>query len=102
MRVLIKPLVRERLDEFYEAAMKRHITLGEETVLAKKERLIAALSTLETMQGFSKARCNDVWLQQGWHDFICEDFHFAYELAQDEEGNDVVVVHDAVHSLLYH
>ena len=102
MKVLIKPLVRERLDEFYEAAMKNHITLGEETVLAKKERLIAALSTLETMQGFQMARCNDVWQQNGWHDFICEDFHFAYELAQDEEGNDVVVVQDAVHSLLYH
>ena len=102
MKVLVKPLVRERLDEFYEAAMKHHITLGEETVLAKKERLISALSTLETIQGFSKARYNDMWKQNGWHDFICEDFHFAYELAQDEEGNDVVVVQDAIHSLLFH
>ena len=102
MKVLIKPLVRERLDEFYEAAMKCHITLSEDTVLAKKERLIDSLSTLETMQGFPLSRCNDVWQQKGWHDFLCEDFHFAYELAQDEEGNDVVVVQDAVHSLLYH
>ena len=40
--------------------------------------------------------------KNNWQDFICEDFHFAYEVVLDKDGQEVVFVRDAVHSLLYH
>ena len=38
----------------------------------------------------------------GIHEFICEDFHFAYQVYRLEDGEMIVRVHDAVHSLLYY
>ena len=42
------------------------------------------------------------WADAGWQEFICEDFHFAYESGFDASGEEVVYVHDAIHSLNYH
>ena len=33
---------------------------------------------------------------------VIEDFHFAFEVVDRVDGERVVVVRDAVHSLLYH
>ena len=37
-----------------------------------------------------------------WREYICEDFHFAYEICEDDNGEDYVWVRDAVHSMLYY
>ena len=34
--------------------------------------------------------------------FVDKDFHFAYRIYMLEDGERIVRVHDAVHSLLYH
>lgn len=34
--------------------------------------------------------------------FVIEGFHFAFEVTQTPDGERVVIVHDAIHSLLYH
>ena len=46
MKVLIDKEVVAKIDDFYTAAMSNHISLSEETVSAKKQRLIAALRSL--------------------------------------------------------
>lgn len=33
---------------------------------------------------------------------VVEDFHFAFEVVENVDGERVVVVRDAMHSLLYH
>jgi len=102
MRVIISDTVREKVREFYLAAMQNHPSLGWETVDKKEQRLYESLQTLGVMQGFQRARYNRDWINQGWHEYICEDFHFAYEVCTNEENEDFVWVRDAVHSLLYH
>lgn len=43
------------------------------------------------------------WIAQGWHEFICEEFVFAYEVCLDEAtGEQFVWVRDVVHGSLYH
>lgn len=34
-------------------------------------------------------------------EFICEDFHFAYEIYKNEDGIMIVKIHDARHSFQY-
>ncbi len=46
MKVIVDDVVVKEIDSFYSAAMNRHITLSEETVMAKKKRLIEALDSL--------------------------------------------------------
>ncbi len=47
MKVIVDDIVVKTIDDFYIAAMNRHITLSEETVMAKKKRLIASLESLK-------------------------------------------------------
>lgn len=101
MKVIISQLVRARIKEFYDYAMKNHITLSEETVEKKELRMYKELQTLGHAQGFRKARLNKKWASYGWHEFVCEDFLFAYEVVRNKEGERYVIVHDAEHSLLY-
>ena len=57
MKVVIDDLVVEKIDAFYDAAMGRHITLGEETVMHKKNRLISSLKSLGDYPAlYAKAR----------------------------------------------
>jgi hypothetical protein len=101
MKVVVLPVVENRIDDFYIAAMQKHPLLSKETVMAKKNRLMASLQTLSYTQGFRKARMNKYWQSRGWHEFVCEDFHFAYEIVRNKDGDRMVIVHDAEHSLLY-
>jgi hypothetical protein len=101
MKVVVLPDVELKLDEFYTAAMINHPLLSEQTVMDKKKRLIASLQTLGVVQGFRKARLKKKWISQKWHEFVCEDFLFAYEVVQNKEGERYVIVHDVEHSLLY-
>jgi len=101
MRVVVTPLVETRINAFYDAAMLNHPLLSEQTVMAKKNKLISSLQILSITQGFKKAQFNRQWIANGWRELIVEDFHFAFEVAQTPDGEPVVIVRDAVHSLLY-
>lgn len=50
---------------------------------------------------YAKSRLKEEWIKNGWREYLCEDFHFAYEICRDEVEGDFVWIHDAVHSLLY-
>ena len=64
MKVIVDDAVVRTIDEFYIAAMSRHISLSEETVMAKKKRLIAALESLKDYYFiYPKARWKDDWIK---------------------------------------
>ena len=103
MKVYIDNAVHEEARSFYQAALAHHITLDEETVLKKIDRLYDALESLGNYAGiYPCARLKPDWISKGYHEFICEDFHFAYQVYRLEDGEMIVRVHDAVHSLLYY
>ena len=102
MRVVVLPFVEAKINAFYDAAMINHPLLSEETVMKKKERMIASLQILQSTQGFQRARINRLWIEHGWRELIVEGFHFAFEVVKDKTGEKLVLVHDVEHSLLYH
>lgn len=103
MKVFIDKKVHLQIEEFYEAAIAHHITLDEATVLKKIDRLYDAMESLGTYANiYPIARLNADWISKGYQEFICEDFHFAYKIYTKEDGEQIVRIHDAVHSLLYH
>lgn len=103
MRVFIDKEVHDEIMSFYMAALSHHITLDEVTVLKKIDRLYDALESLgDFAEIYPYARLKADWILKGYHEFICEDFHFAYQIYQLEDGERIVRVHDAVHSLLYY
>lgn len=103
MRIVVEERVHQAIDSFYEASILRHWhTLSFETVDRKKDRLYDGLESLADYATiFPKARMKREWIEKGWHEYICEDFHFAYEITIDVRGNKLIVVHDAVHSMNY-
>ena len=103
MRLFIDEKVHRAIDNFYDVSVLLHYnTLSYETVMSKKQRLYNGIRTLSDMSGvYAKARLKQEWIDAGWREFICEDFHFAYEVCDDEFGVPYIWVHDAVHSLLY-
>ena len=103
MRVFIDNAVHEQIEAFYEKALQRHITLDEATVVRKINRLYDALESLETCASiYPLARLKAEWIEKGYREFICEDFHFAYQIYALDDNEEIVRVHDAVHSLLYY
>ena len=85
-----------------QAALKKHEALDEATVVNKIHRLYDALDTLsETAEIFPRARLNEDWISKGYREFLCEDFHFAYQIYELDDGERIVRVHDAIHSMLY-
>lgn len=103
MRVVIDSLVVPKLKEFYAQAMKQYITLTEETVLAKIDRLLDAVQSLgDFPRKYPFARYKSEWISKGYHDFTYEDIHFAYKVVLLDTGEEVVYVADVCHSLFYH
>lgn len=102
MRVIVSPIVREKVKEFYRTAMINHPLLSEETVMRKMNRMFNGLQVLAVTQGFKKAQYNRIWILKGWRELEMDGFHFAFEVVQTTDGERVVIVQDAVHSLLYH
>ena len=102
MKVIVSPVVRIKINEFYKAAMRNHPSLSEETVLKKANRMFKGLQILSLTQGFSEARLHREWISNGWRELVIEDFHFAFEVVENVDGEHIVVVRDATHSLLYH
>lgn len=104
MIVRIDNNVHVEIETFYAVSMQLHPTLDETVVQAKKERLYAAIRSLEDYAYIHpKARYKRSWIDAGYREFIAEDFHFAYQIFLIEEtGETVAYVIDACHSLLYH
>lgn len=103
MRVVIDNLVHETLEEFYSISMALHPTLDEVVVEKKKVRLYAALRGLATHASiYPLARIKSNWVEAGYREMICEDFHFAFDFVDLDNGETIVYVFDAVHSLLNH
>ncbi len=103
MKVIIDKKVQTSIQDFYDAAMERHITLSYTSVIDKMNRLYDSLEDLGKIPSlYAKSRLKEDWVKAGWREYICEDFHFAYEICTDDDGEDYVWVHDAVHSLLYY
>ena len=103
MEVYIDEEVHKKLISFYQAALKNHETLDEATVVKKINRLYDALDSLGiTAEIFPVARLKEDWISKGYREFLCEDFHFAYQIYDLDDGEKVVRVHDVIHSMSYH
>ena len=82
--------------------MFKHGALDELTIIKKIQRLYDALEALgDYAYIYPLARLKDDWIKKGYREYICEDFHFAYQIYMMDDGERIVRIHDAVHSLLY-
>jgi hypothetical protein len=103
MRVIIERKVHNQIKDFYDNALLLHEALDELTVNKKVTRLYEALQELGTYAHiYSVARRNKIWISHSYREYICEDFHFAYSIYDDEDNNEVAKIHDACHSFLYY
>lgn len=101
MRVFIDNHVHVSIERFYEATLELHPALDEVTVMKKIDRLYSALEALGKYPTiYAIARYKRSWQKKGYREFICEDFHFAYQIYTLETGEQIVRIHEASHSLL--
>ncbi len=102
MKVYIEQTVHNQVEQFYEEALLKHGALDELTIIKKIQRLYDALEALgDYAYIYPLARLKDDWIKKGYREYICEDFHFAYQIYIMDDGERIVRIHDAVHSLLY-
>lgn len=102
MKVYIEQTVHKQIEQFYEEALLKHDALDELTVTKKIQRLYDALEALgDYAYIYPLARLKSDWIKKGYREYICEDFHFAYQIYVLDDGERIVRIHDAVHSLLY-
>lgn len=102
MRVIIQNRVFLVVTDFYAVSMNLHPTLDRATVVKKVNRLFDAVDCLGQFPTiYPKARLKQSWMDADYREMICEDFHFAFKVEELEDGEQVAVVYDAVHSLLY-
>lgn len=102
MRVVIDIKVHRYIEKFYNTALDLRVALDEETVIKKVERLYAGLEQLgKYAMIYPQARLRKEWIENGYREFLCEDFHFAYVVVVLEDGEEVVRICDACHSYLY-
>ena len=103
MKVIIEEQVHQSILEFYAISMRLHPTLTEETVMAKIGRLIGAMNDLGKHPFiYADARLKKCWIAAEYKETIVEDFHIAYSVETDENGEQYVAIYDAVHSKLYY
>ncbi len=104
MKVIIDQNVHSQLNEFYENALRLHLSLDKITISKKMERLYDGLNQLSLYAPiYGKARLHPLWMQKGYRECIIEDIHFAFQIYTDDEtGEAYVYVHEACHSFLYH
>ncbi len=103
MKVVIDQKAQEKIESFYSISMTLHPTLDIAVVRAKKKRLFDAVRSLSTYASiYPLARVKKEWIEAGYREMICEDFHFAFDLVDLETNETIVYVFDAEHSLLNH
>lgn len=102
MKVLIDKNVHAVIEQFYDYALLKHEALDEIIVLKKVQRLYESLEGLgKCAQIYPFARLKKEWVEKKYREFICDDFHFAYQICICDDGTEVVRVYDACHSFLY-
>ena len=70
--------------------------------MKKVDRLYNSLESLGTYARiYPVARFKKEWIDKEYREYICEDFHFAFQIYTLENGTEIVRIHDAVHSLFY-
>ena len=103
MRVVIDKQVDQSIHDFYWVSMCLHPTLDYAVVVAKVNRLYDAIEGLKyTYSIHPQARLKRNWIELGYSEMFVEDFHIAYRVEEDLDGETYVAVYDAVHSYLYH
>ena len=103
MRVVIDRKVHEKIQMFYDKAIELHEALDYATVDKKITRLYASVNKLsENATIYRRARVIPEWISKGYREMIHEDFHFAFDIVELEDGECIVYVFDAVHSYLNH
>ena len=103
MKIIIDKQVDLAIHNFYEVSVRLHPSLDIAIVNAKINRLYDAIAELGQTHGiYPFARLKKSWIEANYHEMIAEDFHFAYREEMDEDGEQYIVVYDAVHSLLYY
>lgn len=103
MRVIIDKGVHASIEEFYDSSLFMHRALDEETVLKKMSRLYDAMEALGNYARiYPLARLKKEWIDKEYREFICEDFHFAYQIYTLPSGEEIVRIHEACHSFIYH
>lgn len=101
MIVYIDNLVYQVLEEFYDASMKKHITLDYPTVKAKIDRLEAAMYDFaDKAESVHTEPYRRDWKTAGYNELYVEGFHFAYMVYILPNGEKVLYYHDAVHDTL--
>lgn len=102
MKVYIEQVVHYQVEQFYEEALLKHGALDKLTVIKKIQRLYDSLEALgDYAYLYPLARLKSDWIKKGYREYICEDFHFAYQIYVLDDGERIVRIHDVVHSLLY-
>lgn len=104
MKVIIDNKVHNIIDEFYEYARQRHTALDPYTIIYKVLRIYDELGNLGNYAFVCpNPRLKKDWIAKGYKECIIEDFHFAFQLFQDDTTQECYVyVQDTCHSLLYH
>ena len=101
MIVYISDMVYKVLDEFYDASMKKYVTLDYNTVVAKIDRLEKAMYEFSSIAQKMHAKpYRKDWQIAGYREFYTEGFHFAYEIYTLPDGEKVLYYRDAVHDTL--
>ena len=84
---MISDQVHEVIMDFYEASKHLHITLDEETVAKKMLRIYDKVNDLgKYATCCNTARLKLKWKQNGYKECIIENFHFAFQIYQDENA----------------
>ena len=103
LKVRIEDEVFEDIKDFYEYSLKKHPTLDEATVLNKEERLIEALKHLGTYALTDQTIVRHIpWIRKGYKDYYVEGFHFGYRIEVLPSGENVVIVYEALHELMFY
>ncbi len=90
---MISDQVHEVIMDFYEASKHLHITLDEETVAKKMLRIYDKVNDLgKYATCCNTARLKLKWKQNGYKECIIENFHFAFQIYQDENDESFVYV----------
>ncbi len=102
LEVRIDDCVYLDLTEFYEISLKKHPALDEVTVIKKEQRLIQALKDLGKYALTDHTQIRHIpWIRKGYKDYYVDGFHFGYKIETLPSGEQVVVVYEALHELLF-
>lgn len=91
------------LDEFYAKSIELHPSLDYETISKKKKRLLSRVySDLMMFPLKHRIARKGSWELLGYRDLVVEQVHFGYTIERNYNGEIFILVHDAIHSKLYH